>query len=140
MADERLHYHQIRNIWYGVIHRVTNPDHPRYCDYGGRGITLCQKWHSFDAFYADMLHGFVPGLEIERIDNNQGYFPENCKWATVKQQANNRRSNRFFTIDGITKTLAQWIDDCGVKSSTVKQRLYVYKWPIKKALGMTKEK
>ena len=82
-----------------------------------------------------MAKGYLLGLEIERIDNNKGYLPENCRWATVKEQANNRRTNTFFTIDGSTKTLAHWCETVSVKPSTVRQRLYVYKWSVKKALG-----
>ena len=136
MADERIYFKQLRNIWYGMIHRTTNVNHKRYVDYGGRGIFVCEKWHSFDIFYDDMIQGYSLGLEIERIDNNKGYGVENCRWATVKEQANNRRTNVFFTIGEVTKTLAQWCETVNVKPSTVRKRLYVYKWSVKKALGL----
>jgi hypothetical protein len=83
-----------------------------------------------------MIQGYSLSLEIERIDNNKGYCVENCRWATAKEQANNRRTNVFFTIGEVTKTLAQWCEIVNVKPSTVRQRLYVYKWSVKKALGL----
>ena len=81
-----------------------------------------------------MKNGYLPGLSIDRKDNSQGYSPENCQWATKREQANNRRSNKMFTIDGVTKTLAQWVEKSGLKPSTVRQRIYGYGWSIEQAL------
>ena len=131
---ERQHFYALRNIWYRIIHRTTNPTHQHYKKYGGRGITVCDRWHSFDNFYADMNEAYLPGLSVDRIDNDAGYSPENCRWATDKQQSNNRRSSKLVCLDGVTKTLAEWIDEYGAKSSTVRQRLYVYGWSITESL------
>lgn len=105
-----------------------------------RGITYDPSWENFDNFYKDMATTYKEGLSLDRIDNDKGYSPSNCRWATPKEQANNTSRNRKFTIKGVTKNLAQWIDESGLKSSTVRQRFYVYKWPIEKSLGLNLER
>jgi hypothetical protein len=79
--------------WAKMLQRCENPNHTAYSRYGGRGITVCEAWHSFENFLADM--GERPeGLTLDRIDNDRGYGPGNCRWATAKEQANNRRAAR----------------------------------------------
>lgn len=78
--------------WQSMRARCLKPSHKSYADYGGRGITICKEWDSFDRFFADM--GLRPeGRSLDRIKNEQGYSAENCKWSTPKEQANNRRNN-----------------------------------------------
>ena len=106
--------------WESMLARCTDSRNPGYANYGGRGITVCDRWMaSFRSFAEDM--GPAPsGGSIERTDNNQGYSPENCRWATRKEQANNRRTNRLLTWQGKTQTVSQWAEELGL----VRQRIY----------------
>lgn len=94
--------------------RCLNPDHPDYSYYGQRGITICDQWvDDYDCFYTDM--GLRPqGLTLERIDTNGNYEPENCKWATRKEQSRNKRTNHLLTIEGRTQTIAEWAEEAGI--------------------------
>jgi hypothetical protein len=124
-------------LWNSMKRRCYTVGASGYFKYGARGVTVCDKWkNSFEEFYKDM--GDPPlGMSIDRIDNSKGYSKENCKWSTLKEQANNKTSNIFFTIDGDTKTLAQWVDIYkpfyGIKYATVQNRIY-RNWDIKTAL------
>jgi hypothetical protein len=103
--------------------RCHNPTCHAYPLYGGRGITVCERWrNSFDAFLEDM--GERPaGMSIDRIDNNKGYEPSNCRWATVIDQSNNRSTNRFLTIDGVSKTVTEWSRYVGKSNAVITERL-----------------
>jgi len=118
--------------WAHMKARCLNSNDPRYADYGGRGITICDAWLNSANFISDM--GLKPyGFQLERKDNNKGYYKENCIWATVKAQANNRRSNLNLTHNGITQTLQQWSEQLSINNRTLATRLR-RGWSIKRAL------
>ncbi len=99
-------------IWRGMRSRCTNNKCKEYNRYGGRGITICERWNKFEMFLEDM--GIRPeGLSLDRIDNNKGYCKENCRWATREEQNRNKRSNTFLTINNRTMTIAEWTQQEG---------------------------
>ena len=109
--------------WEGMIARCTNPRAVAYAYYGGRGITVCDRWlTSFQNFYQDMGHPSA-GLSLERKDNHASYSPENCYWATRQQQMNNTRRNHFITYNDITKTSAEWARTLGMEYGTFIRRV-----------------
>lgn len=102
--------------------RCNNPRELEYHNYGGRGITVCDEWQNFENFYKDM--GDPPlGMSIDRIDNNKGYYPENCRWANAATQSNNKRNTIHITFDGKTKTISDWSKEKGVKTDIIRYRL-----------------
>lgn len=122
------------NIWGAIISRCYNLNQLAYPNYGGRGIRVCVRWRkSFQAFLDDMGMKPSPSHTIERIDNAGSYTPENCKWATRDEQAQNKRNNRRLTLHGETLTLAQWERRLGGSGSTVHNRLRLG-WSIERAL------
>ena len=116
---------RLYNIWGGMKARCYRKSHIWYKRYGGRGITICDEWvHDFQAFYDwAMANGYRDGLTIDRIDNDRGYSPDNCRWATEKQQKNNRTSfNVVVEIHGKAQTLAQWAEETGILYTTLYRR------------------
>jgi hypothetical protein len=109
--------------WKGMVSRCTDPRNIGFRDYGGRGIKVCERWLNFAHFYADMGDKPTPKHSIDRIDNNGHYEPSNCRWADLEQQNNNRRSSRFITINGATKSVTQWARFVGVPARLIFGRL-----------------
>jgi hypothetical protein len=115
------------NSWCAMHTRCYQTSHVAYPRYGGRGITVCRRWHDYDNFLADM--GERPeGTTLERRKNNTGYSPSNCYWATRTEQQRNRRSNRYLTADGRTQLLADWAKELGTKPTTIWLRLERLGW------------
>ena len=116
---------KIYKKWKAMIQRCTNPNADHYYLYGARGITVCKEWSDdFYTFYNWAIeHGYQDDLSIDRIDNNKGYCPENCRWITLQQQANNRRCNHYITFNGVTKTLSQWSRLLNVNIGTLHYRV-----------------
>jgi len=114
---------RVYKVWQNIKDRCHNPGSKRYADYGGRGIVVCRRWlDSFENFYQDM--GDTPkSMTLEREDNNAGYSKENCRWATYKEQARNRRNNRMICHNDEVKCLAEWAEDRGLTYSALYGRL-----------------
>lgn len=109
--------------WSRLFQRCYNKGNHAYPTYGARGIKVCKRWKKFENFYADMGEPPSGVHSIDRIDVNGHYTPSNCRWATQKEQANNRRSNTWLTAFGRTQTIAQWSDELGIKRATICQRI-----------------
>src|SRR6185312_10231588 len=119
-----LSYSRVYRIWSHMKARCENSSHRAYPSYGGRGITVCDRWFSFEDFLQDM--GQPQGrLSIDRIDNDGPYSPENCRWATYVEQNNNKRGNRLICIGRETKTFTQWLRFFNMNESTVRHRMKV---------------
>lgn len=135
-AEKRVKHGMSRThvnaVWRQMRDRCLNPNNPRFGDYGGRGISVCERWGSFENFLADM--GDRPrGYQLDRIDNNGNYEPSNCRWATVGQQLNNKRNNRLLTLNGETLTIGEWSQRTGLPWDAIRSRLR-YGWSVERAL------
>lgn len=112
-------------VWTGLLQRCHNPNDKNFSRYGGRGISVCARWrgeNGFPNFIADM--GPRPtGLTLERMNNDGPYSPDNCAWATLKRQCNNRRSNRILEARGRAQTVTQWARELGINPSVIFCRL-----------------
>lgn len=112
-------YPQIYDAWQNMKARCNNPKYEFFHHYGGRGITYDPKWESIEGFIDDMLEGWSEGLTLDRIDVNGNYNRDNCRWADMRTQANNRRSNRYIEINGEIKQLSDWSRSSGIAESTI---------------------
>ena len=121
--------------WSNAKSRCSDANSVPFKDYGGRGITVCDEWKTdFKAFYDWAIkNGYKEGLTLDRIDNDKGYSPDNCRWATIKEQSNNRRSNTFLVFRGERKTVSQWAYDIGISRETLYKRL-AHGWDVEKTL------
>jgi len=112
--------HPLYYVWANMKARCKDSNRPDYIWYGARGITYCERWESFDAWLED-VPSRPEGTTFDRIDTDKGYEPGNVKWATPKEQANNRRTNVFYEIEGVSKTLATWAEHYGLDSTGYKR-------------------
>lgn len=110
--------HPLYSVWQGMRRRCRNPRAKQFDDYGGRGISICSEWDDFHRFVADM--GERPeGFSLDRIDNEKGYYPENCRWASRLEQQRNQRTTRRVIIEGKSYLVAQLASISGLKHDTI---------------------
>lgn len=126
----------LHNTWMHMKARCYNPNSKDYKRYGGRGISVCDSWvHNYNAFSAwSKANGYREGLTLDRIDNDKGYSPENCRWVNRKVQANNTRNCVFYMYNGETHTLAEWADLVKIPKTTLWNRIKMYGWSFEKAI------
>lgn len=115
--------HPLRGIHNAMMQRCYNKNQKAYKHYGGRGILVCERWHTFKNFYDDMVVGYETGLSIERINVNGNYEATNCKWATKKEQARNTTANVFIEANGVKRTMSEWAEILGLDKRTVWARI-----------------
>lgn len=127
--------YQLNYRYRGMKSRCYNLNNPKYKNYGGRGIKVCDRWlESFDNFVEDMLPSFESELTLDRIDVDSNYGPSNCRWTTQEDQQNNRTNNRYLKLGNRKQTLFQWAHELDIKPRTLHQRLNGYHWSVEKAL------
>ncbi len=118
--------------WLAMWDRCRRSLHEAYHRYGGRGITVCERWRSFELFLEDM--GERPdGMTLDRINNDGNYEKTNCRWATIKTQMRNRCNNHRLLFNGQNKTIEEWCDLSGIPSTTLRERIR-RGWKIEDAL------
>lgn len=126
---------RVYEAWTQLRSRCLNPKHRQFHRYGGRGITVCDRWqgpNGFVNFLEDMGHP-PDGMSLDRERNDDGYHPGNCRWATSKTQARNRRSNRLIEYRGRSMTIAEWSEELGVSPVSLGRRLLMG-WTVEKAI------
>lgn len=133
--NERLY-----SVWQGIKERCFNKNNRNYAQYGGRGISMCKEWEDYSVFRAWAIeNGYdkdapYSKCTLDRIDNNLGYNPENCRWVTSMEQCNNRSSNHLVTFNGEKHTISEWARITGIRKDTLRRRIMCYGWDIERAL------
>ena len=130
----RYEYDRLYRIWKAMRSRCHNPNATEYDRYGGRGIDICEEWDDYFVFREwSLTHGYADNLTIDRIDNDKGYSPDNCRWITIKEQQQTRSSCHLITFNGKTQNITQWAKEFNMSRDKLKRRLELG-WPIERAL------
>lgn len=123
-TKHNLSSHRLYHIWFAMKQRCNDENSRSFSSYGGRGISVCEEWLDFINFYEWALpNGYSENLTIERLDNNKGYCPSNCVWATKKQQARNKRNVPLIEYEGEMKSVAQLCEEYNINPETFRSRL-----------------
>lgn len=126
---------RLYEIWTGMKNRCSNPNNHSYNFYGGRGIKVCEQWNEYLNFKTWAIeNGYSDNLSLDRIDVNGNYCPENCRWATIKEQMRNTRANHKIKFNGKEKTMAEWAEEIGMNYHTLKHRINKYGFSVEEAL------
>lgn len=116
---------RLYSIWKNMRKRCNNPNNPAFNNYGGRGIEVCEEWNDYLKFKKWAIsNGYNSDLTLDRIDNDKGYSPYNCRWATRKEQNRNKRNSRLITHNGVTRTCAEWSEITGIPYQTLQGRIH----------------
>lgn len=140
MRTHGMSHSRLFSIWTAMKQRCYNKNFEQYNHYGGRGITVCDEWiNNFQAFYDWAIkNGYAEDLTIDRIENDKGYSPDNCRWVTNKAQQNNKRTNRILTLNGETHTASEWSEIIGISRKLIEDRVTRLGWSDEKALTTPK--
>lgn len=131
---------RLYRVYRTMLGRCQNPNAHEYENYGGRGITVCEEWQSYERFRDwAIANGYDPNAKhgkctLDRIDTNKGYSPDNCRWVPMKTQERNRRNNVNLTFNGETHCIAEWAEIIGISPQALRQRL-CHGWSVKDALS-----
>lgn len=147
LTSQRFYKHgqsgtKLNMVWLSMKQRCGNPHSKDFPNYGCRGIKVCRQWlNSFQSFYDwAMANGYHEGLSIDRINVDGNYEPQNCRWVSMKTQANNERKNHIISFKGETHTLSEWAEITGQTQSTLSARINNYGWPLERALTVKPKK
>ena len=123
--------YSLYRVWLGMRKRCYSSKEPAYKDYGGRGIFVCDEWRNdYNSFLNwSLINGYKKGLSIDRIDNNKGYTPDNCRFVDNYMQANNKRNNIILELKGEKKTLPNWAREFNISAKKLYARYYRNKNP-----------
>lgn len=127
------HGSNIYKRWHSMICRCKYPGHKGWSHYGGKGISVCERWRVFENFYADMGEPPFPKAQLDRIDGDGNYDPSNVRWVTTKQQQRNRSDTHFLEHRGMRLCITDWSAQTGILAVTIKQRLRMG-WAVPKVL------
>lgn len=134
-------HYKIYLVWNGMISRCYNKNKERYSDWGGRGIEVCEEWRDGPVVFKDwcLQNGYQDGLQIDRIDNEKGYSPENCRFVTVKNNALNRRNSVIIEYRGVKKGIEEWASMLGINRACLYSRLTKSKMSVEEAFSYVKK-
>lgn len=124
------------HVWEAMVARCTNPKCPEFPNYGGRGVTICERWRKFESFYAEMGPRPTSKHSIDRINNEGDYEVANCHWTTRDKQNRNKRNNHFLTLNGVTKCISDWAEQGNVSCGLLSYRIRIKRMDLKQALAI----